>query len=103
MCLLYETKRELKRIEHRVRLVLVVTEKVTRDLVRHTRNQRTCVHVIVRIVGVGRVELVCMMSVCPVGCLNEDHGNGEGVDFQEISRLSDTRRYSSVTGDSVKD
>ena len=27
----------------------------TRDLVRHTRNQRTCVHVNVRNVDVGRV------------------------------------------------
>ena len=48
-------------------------------------------YVIVKILGVGRVG-VCML--CP--CVSEKHGNGEGVDCQEIFRLSDTRKYMSL-------
>ena len=36
-------------------------------------------------------------------CVSEEYGNGEGEDFQELSGLSDVRRYISLTVDSVRD
>ena len=48
--------------------------------------------------GVGRVEVVCMLCAC----VSEEHGNGEGKDLKELSRLSDSRRYISLAADSAK-
>jgi hypothetical protein len=64
----------------------VVIQKETGDLFRLARNQRVWVYVIMKIMGVvGRVE-VCMLCTG----VSEDHGNGEGVVFQDCCCLSST-------------
>ena len=54
-------------------------------------------HVIVRSVGVGRVEVYILCA-----CVSEEHGNGEVSEWEDLSRLSDTRRYISLAVESVK-
>jgi hypothetical protein len=56
------------------------------------------VHVNVRSVGVGRVR-VCMLCTC----VSEYHrDDGEGVVLEELTRLSYTRRFISLSVDSQR-
>ncbi len=70
---------------------LVVTPEA-RDLVRRERNQRTCVHVNVRSVGVGRVG-VCMLCTS----VREEGESEKSVGSEFLSLLSYTVTYVSLT------
>jgi hypothetical protein len=59
-----------------------------RGLARHARHQRTCVHMKVRSVDVGRVW-DCMLCTC----MSEKGGDGEGESSEAPSLLSYTLRY----------